>query len=86
MRERCGKAVSSKSANLRIAQQPFEAVKTGRQAAKLRIARGVREKKIAVLLLLESWSGERSRSPRQDDQMSQVDDHPDARKLCLPAW
>lgn len=47
MRERCGKAVSSKSANLRIAQQPFEAVKTGRQAAKLRIARGVREKKIA---------------------------------------
>lgn len=48
MRERCGKAVSSKSANLRIAQQPFEAVKTGRQAAKLRIARGVREKKIAL--------------------------------------
>lgn len=85
MRERCGKAVSSKSANLRIAQQPFEAVKTGRQAAKLRIARGVREKKTAVLLL-ESWSGERSRSPRQDDQMSQVNDHPDARQLCLPAW
>lgn len=36
MRERCGKAVSFKSANLRIARQPFEAVKTGRQAAKLR--------------------------------------------------
>lgn len=85
MKERCGKAVSSKSANLRIAQQPFEAVKTGRQAAKLRIARSVREKKIAVLLQ-ESWSGERSRNPRQDDQMSQVNDHPDARKLCLPAW
>lgn len=80
IRERCGKAVSSKSANLRIAQRPFEAVKTGRQAAKLRTLRVVFASRRLPLAPAPGTKQERSTqkmlSPNtQPNVTTQVDDH-----------